>query len=81
MMRREGEPKNITVDRQIVFKAMWETPVLVSIQATGVVKVILYPDVAKSHSCMTAKGIMVVFLGRSLYIDIATFDTADVHLP
>lgn len=46
----ECEPKNITVARQVDLKAMCETPVLVSIQAAGVIEVNPVADIAKNHA-------------------------------
>lgn len=37
--------------------------------------------VAKFHACMTAKGTMNVYPGRSSYITIAKFPKVDIHLP
>lgn len=61
--------------------AMCETPVLVSTQAAGLIKVILREKVAKSHARMTAKGIMDIYPGRSFHITVTNFGKIDVHLP
>lgn len=52
------ETKYIAVARQVVLKAMCETPVLVSIQATALVYVRPIKTCPKKYACMTAKGIV-----------------------
>lgn len=56
VMASESEPKNITAARQVVRKATFETPVSVSMQASGLIAVNPHPDVPKNHARMTAEG-------------------------
>lgn len=60
-----GEPKYTTVARQVVLRAMRETSVLFSTNAVGLVEVARHENMAKSHACTTAKGIMGVYPGCS----------------
>lgn len=48
----------IKVIRWAVFKAMYETAVLVFTQAAGLVDVFLHEKMAKIHTCMTVKDTM-----------------------
>lgn len=52
------EPNYITIARQVVFKAMYETFASVSTQVVCVTMVISHGNAAKTHACKTAKGIM-----------------------
>lgn len=45
-----GTPKSITAARQIVLRVMCDTPVIVRTQATGLIEVAPYVDVAKYHT-------------------------------
>lgn len=71
--------KYITVTRQVALKEIHETLVLVSTQAAGLIEIIPHENVAKTHACVTAKGIVDVYPGRPFYITIANFGNADVH--
>lgn len=53
--------KNIIVSRHIVLMAICETPVLRSTQAGCLIEVSSHPNIAKSRTCMTAKGITDVY--------------------
>lgn len=66
------EPKNITVARQVVRKAMCDTAVLVFTQAAGVTKVIPHSKVVRIHACMTTKGFMDVYPAASFILPMPT---------
>lgn len=63
MITIASESNTITVGSQKVLKALTETTVLVSIQATGLMHVIPNEDVTKTHSFMTAPVILNVYTG------------------
>lgn len=65
-----SEPKYTTVGRQVVCKAMCETPSLASTKATGLSDVATWPKITTSYACMTAKSIMDVYRLRPRYIPI-----------
>lgn len=76
-----GDHKNMKVAQHVVVNALCETPVLVATNAAGLFAVSQHKSVAKSHACMTAKGIMIVYPSPLVYITIANFGRAHAHLP
>lgn len=81
MTPNKGNPKNIKIARQVVLRAVRETPVLYSTQKAGLIEVIPYPNVAKIYPCMTVNGIMDDYSGQPTYTTIANFCMVNVHLP
>lgn len=77
----KSEPENTTVVRQVVLKAIFETPVFVTIQKAGRIQVFSFSNVPKCHAYMTSKDIMDAYPGRPFYITIASFGKGDAHLP
>lgn len=63
-----GEPKYITVVRQVVLRAVCETPVIVSTQVACILEVILHRSVANNHLRKMAKGIMYIYRPPSPFL-------------
>lgn len=76
----ERDPKLATAGRQVALELMYETPVLVSAQAAGLIEVVSHEKVYKTSPCMTAKSIMDVYRGSPFYNDIETFGSDDFTL-
>lgn len=75
-----GDPENITVSRQVLLVAMYETPELVSTKATDLTEVISHVNVAKNRAYMTVKDIIDVYSRRLFYITVDKIGRVDVHL-
>lgn len=69
-----------TVAQELIFKAMCETPVSISKQAAGITAVVLYENVGKSHTGMTARGVIDVYTAQPFYISLTNFGKFDVKL-
>lgn len=74
-------PNYITVAQQTAPKATCETLVLVATPAAELIKIVPYENEAKNHACITDRGIIDAYAGRSLYITITNACSTNVQLP
>lgn len=68
------------VARHLVQEAIRETSGLVSIQAVGLIEILLRGNVAKNHVCLKAKRIMKYHPNRSLCSIIPNFGKVDMDI-
>lgn len=74
-------PNYITVDRQVILRGMYETPVIVCTQVADLIEVLSKENIAKIQAWMDVRRITDVYRDYRLYITAANFSRVNMNLP